>query len=78
MAYLQIIHPSIKTGILFPKGIICTSKRGKNSKKVTNASTSKPDHVPTQMKVTKPIQVPDPTEPTKEVVPSKSGVLKKV
>ncbi|CAI9290725.1 unnamed protein product [Lactuca saligna] len=32
MAYLQTINPSIETGVLLPKGIAGTSKRGKNSK----------------------------------------------
>ncbi|CAH1452810.1 unnamed protein product [Lactuca virosa] len=62
---------NIEDGVLLPKGIAGTSKRGKGSKKVTNP-------VPTPKKVTKPIQVQDPKESAKEVVPSKYGVLKKL
>lgn len=45
--------------------------------KVTKASPSKLDLIPTQNEVTKLVQVPTPTEPAKEVMLSKSNVLKR-
>lgn len=78
VAYLQTANPSIETGVLLPKGIEGNSKRGKNLKTVSKASLSKPDSVPTPKKVTKPVHILDPKEPAKEVVPSKSSVLKRL
>lgn len=52
IAYLQIINPSIETGVLYVKGVAGTTKRGKISKKVTQASPSKLDPIPKSKKVT--------------------------
>lgn len=87
IGYLQTINPSIKIGVLLANGIVGPSKRAKGSKKVTQASPSKPD--PSLKKIVKPVSVPTSKEvnkpiteetcqPAKETMPSKSGVLKQL
>ncbi|CAH1428660.1 unnamed protein product [Lactuca virosa] len=79
-ADLQSVNPAVETGVLLPKGLGGTSKCVKSPKKPSKAK--KPQVVPEQVEsvVTKLVreQVHEPKEPAKEVVPSKSGVLKRL
>lgn len=85
IAYLQTIDPSIVTGLLLEKGATGPSKRTNGSKKVTLASSSNLDpspkkvvnsvSIPTPTTITKPV-IEETSQPAKEIMPSKSGVLK--
>ncbi|CAH1428154.1 unnamed protein product [Lactuca virosa] len=80
IAYLSNINPNMETGDLLPKGVEGTSKRSKGSKKGIKAAQSKLDTVTVEKEITKPVQdhVSHAEKgPEKEVVPSKSGVLKR-
>lgn len=91
MAYLQTINPSIKTGVLLPRSNEGSSKRSRRSKKV-EVSHSKPvqekkstkspkkknnEEAVVSKQYDKPVE-PESIEPVKEIVPSKTGVFKRI
>lgn len=92
IAYIQAINPSIETCVPLPKNTGATSKKQKESKKQAMGSPSKPEQVEKVVKTTsqkvvksdqpsKKIQKPVVEEsflPAKEVIPSKSGILKRL
>ncbi|CAI9285803.1 unnamed protein product [Lactuca saligna] len=84
VAYLTTINPSIGTGVLLSKDASGPSKKSKASKKGVKASPSKPSIEPvvnvfasSPKKVVMPI-VDEFSNPSKEVMPLKSGVLKRL
>ena len=52
-SYLSTINPDVQIGVLLPKGIEGTSKRGKGSKKSMKVTQPKSDHVIVEKEVTK-------------------------
>lgn len=93
VAYLQTINPSIETCYL-PKDVGSPSKERKSTTKATQASpskpttestpakgkkdgVSKPNPIPIQQEAIQPVQQQT-SQSLKEVMPSKSGVLKRL
>ncbi|CAI9290474.1 unnamed protein product [Lactuca saligna] len=89
VSYFKTINPDIETGVLLPQSIV-PSKLKKGSKKDTTEIPSKPqpENVETVVRSVRkkkvhtdppPIVVPKPVSKLEsEVLPSKSGVLKKL
>lgn len=77
VAYLQSVNPSVKIGVLLPKGIAASSKRCKSPKK--SSKVDKPKVVPDVVtkRGTKPVLEPIINDVEMEVVPSKTGILKR-
>ncbi|CAH1445313.1 unnamed protein product [Lactuca virosa] len=81
VAYLQSVNHSVGTGVLLPKETAGSSKRGKSPNK--SSKVEKPKVVPEVVKevvtklVTEPVQETIVQDVHTEVVPSKTGILKR-
>lgn len=73
--YLTTVNPNVQIGVLWPKGVERTSKGAKVSKKLKKPDQPKLLHV--QKDITKSVQENVEKETQKEVVPSKTGILKR-
>ncbi|CAH1443931.1 unnamed protein product [Lactuca virosa] len=75
--YLTSVNPNVTVGVLLTKGVEVTSKAAKASKKTKKTEQPKSVHEHVEKDGSKLVQENEEKEVSKEVVPSKTSILKR-